>query len=88
MILDRSINEQNQTLKIYDWQENMKVALTKCNKEEIKGGRFHSEDNSTLVTYGFQHMNIWRIFWKDKGLSKILRDRKSGIFDVCFIYYF
>ena len=44
----------------------------------------HPLDHTIIVTYGKQHVYFWKLRWdyKREAAGKLLRDTKSGIFDV------
>jgi len=53
---------------------------------------FHPHDYTTVITFGRQHINFWKLFWdQTRGVSaanvvqqtaRLLRDKHSGAFDV------
>ena len=50
-------------------------------------GCFYQNDDTILITFGKQHVYFWKLFWdpsKQKD-GRILRDRKSGNFDVSYL---
>ena len=52
--------------------------------DPVVHGCFYPFDDKILITFGKQHMHFWTIFWMD---NKILRDKKSGIFEVIIVPY-
>ena len=56
--------------------------------ESVVWGCFHPQDVRTLVTYGRRHVFFWRLFWDtEQGIYKVLRDKKSGLFEVSGIIF-
>ena len=55
---------------------------------------FHPHDFTTIITFGRQHINFWKLFWDQIGgglggsatglqpTARLLRDKQSGAFDV------
>ncbi|XP_078617013.1 echinoderm microtubule-associated protein-like CG42247 isoform X2 [Branchiostoma floridae x Branchiostoma japonicum] len=66
----------NHVLSVWDWQADKIVAKTKTHPDTVVLGAFHPHEDSILITAGKQHM----YFWKMVG-GKILRDKKSGVFE-------
>jgi len=53
---------------------------------------FHPHDYTTVITFGRQHINFWKLFWDQNNAAaaagglqqtaRLLRDKQSGAFDV------
>uniref|UniRef100_A0A1I8FH58 WD_REPEATS_REGION domain-containing protein n=1 Tax=Macrostomum lignano TaxID=282301 RepID=A0A1I8FH58_9PLAT len=76
-----SPNGHRQTMFIFDWQTRRLVAKTKTSREPVRRAVFHPDDDSSLVSLGRRHVHFWRIFQEEDGRSRILRDKKSGLFE-------
>ncbi|XP_074654603.1 77 kDa echinoderm microtubule-associated protein-like isoform X2 [Tubulanus polymorphus] len=72
-------------LTLWDWEAERLVAKTTTSSSAVTGAVFHPHDDTIIVTYGKQHISFWKVFWEsDRGVDqsgRILRDKKSGIFD-------
>uniref|UniRef100_A0A1I8FDV7 LAM_G_DOMAIN domain-containing protein n=1 Tax=Macrostomum lignano TaxID=282301 RepID=A0A1I8FDV7_9PLAT len=71
LALDGVANGHRQTMFIFDWQTRRLVAKT---KDQPRAG-------PPLVSLGRRHVHFWRIFQEEDGRSRILRDKKSGLFE-------
>ncbi|PAA79114.1 hypothetical protein BOX15_Mlig014274g2 [Macrostomum lignano] len=81
LALDGVANGHRQTMFIFDWQTRRLVAKTKTSREPVRRAVFHPDDDSSLVSLGRRHVHFWRIFQEEDGRSRILRDKKSGLFE-------
>ena len=52
--------------------------------DTVVWGCFHPQDHSQIITYGKRHIYFWKLFWEpvNEQQGRILRDKKSGNFDV------
>jgi len=68
------------------------ILYTQTAKDAVHGASFYPDgnNNSILITYGAKHIYFWKIFYDvaSKKGAKILRDRNSGIFEVCVLFWF
>ncbi|XP_013411002.1 echinoderm microtubule-associated protein-like 2 isoform X2 [Lingula anatina] len=86
---------ERHVMSVWNWQDEKmlaKTTLTNAPKhslddeedtsiETVIWGCFHPQDDTTLVTYGEEHIHFWKIFWDSRSkTAKILRDKKSGFF--------
>ena len=64
------------------------IWLWQTSADVVVCAAFHPHDYTTVVTFGRQHVNFWKLFWDvDKaGQGRLLRDKQSGIFEVCVIF--
>ncbi|KAK7094169.1 echinoderm microtubule-associated protein-like CG42247 isoform X1 [Littorina saxatilis] len=55
-------------------------AKTTTTNDPVVYGCFYPFDDKILITFGKQHMYFWSVFW-NKANGRILRDKKSGLFE-------
>lgn len=67
------------------------VTLPQCNAVQMTSpdvvfwATFHPHDFTTVISFGRQQVNFWKLFWepdKTLGLGRLLRDKHSGAFEV------
>nr|XP_006815111.1 PREDICTED: echinoderm microtubule-associated protein-like CG42247-like [Saccoglossus kowalevskii] len=66
----------NHVLSVWDWQQDKLIANTKTHPDTVVFAVFHPNDDNCIITGGKQHLYFWRVM-----SSKILRDKKSGVFE-------
>ncbi|XP_053379131.1 uncharacterized protein LOC123526739 isoform X2 [Mercenaria mercenaria] len=72
-------------LSVWDWDSGNVVARTMTSTDAVHSACFYPDGQNTsiLITYGARHIYFWKIFYDVARTEqpKILRDRKSGIFE-------
>jgi len=65
------------------------ISLTYCVQTSIYDAvywtTFHPHDFTTIISFGRQQINFWKLFWepeKTPGFGRLLRDKHSGAFEV------
>ncbi|XP_077998925.1 echinoderm microtubule-associated protein-like 2 isoform X1 [Glandiceps talaboti] len=66
----------NHVLSVWNWKEDKLIANTKTHPDTVIFAVFHPHDDTCLITGGKQHLFFWKIM-----TNKILRDKKSGVFE-------
>nr|KAG5700211.1 hypothetical protein BaRGS_011054 [Batillaria attramentaria] len=67
-------------MSVWEWQTETLAAKTTTTNDPVVYGCFYPFDDTILITFGKQHMYFWTVFWK-RADGRILRDKKSGIFE-------
>ncbi|XP_070560903.1 echinoderm microtubule-associated protein-like 1 isoform X3 [Ptychodera flava] len=66
----------NHVLSVWDWNDDKLIANTKTHPDTVIFAVFHPHDDSCIITGGKQHLYFWKLM-----NNKILRDKKSGVFE-------
>ena len=62
-------------------QGSDELCVLQTTNDPVVYGCFYPFDDKILITFGKQHMYFWTVFW-NRVDGRILRDKKSGLFEV------
>ncbi|XP_064641894.1 echinoderm microtubule-associated protein-like 4 isoform X3 [Lineus longissimus] len=89
-----AVDQSNKhVMTVWQWEKEACIAKTTIypyptTVGTVIGAQFHPQDDSVIVSFGKQHISFWKIFWEEANddreehpNGRILRDKKSGIFE-------